>query len=1043
MIGFIERHVRSLLVVVLALAIAGIVAAIAMPVGLFPQVSFPRIVVDLDAGDRPAPQTALLLTRPVEEAIRAVPGVMDVRSESTRGSSQISVDFGWGHDMMSATLQVDAAIARTLPSLPPGAAYTVRRMDPTVFPIIAYALDLLPAASHGAPQEALGTASISPAALRALAQLQIVPLLTSVPGLARVAVQGGEIAETEIQVDPHRLAALGLAMSDVAAAVSGANVLQAVGRMQDRDRLYLVLAEHDLAGLAQLRDVVLRADPAGLVRLRDVATVRDGVVPQWIRVSEDGRPAVLFSVYEQPDGNAVQVAAAVRCRLAGFALPKGVRMVNWYDQSTLVVQSAASVRDAVVIGLLLAAFVLLVFLRNWRLTLVALAVVPATLAISVLVLYLLGLSFNIMTLGGIAAAVGLLIDDVIVMVEQVSHRVQRSTVLGPGPGPGLVVMQAGREFLPPLTGSSLATLIVFLPLGFLGGVTGAFSRALSLTMAVALLVSYLLTAFVVPILARHALTRGPARGEAEPGKDGDGRGPAGWLERAHGWLLDGAMRRPWVLAVLLLPLLALGYVAYSKVPTGFMPAVDEGGFVMDYYTRAGTSLDETDREVAQIDAIVSSQPEVLTFSRRLGAGLGGELGQAYHGDYSVRLKRDHARSTPQVMAAVLAQVQSEVPGVEIELDQLMEDLIGDLTSVPQPIEVKLYAVDPSTLIGQAKKVAAALGRVRGVVELKDGVVLAGDSMTLRIDPDRAAIEGARADDIARQVAGALAGTVATSLPEAMRSVGIRVRLAGSAGLRTQGLADMALRAPDGHLFPLSRVATLVPVTGEPQITRENLQPMIAVTGRIEGRGIGAVIADVNRILLQPGFLATGVRYELGGLYRQQQIAFAGLARVFAAALVAEFVLLLFLYERFALPLVMIGCALLSTLAVFIALWLTGVALNITALMGMTMIIGIGAEMAIFYVSEYVALSCLMPPREALVQASRNRLRPITMTTLAAILTLLPLALAIGAGSGIQQPLAIAIIAGLSLQYPLVLLAMPVLIGLTVGRAPGASADTDA
>ena len=1030
MSGFIERHVRSLLVVVLALAIAGGVAAVSMPVGLFPQVSFPRIVVDLDAGDRPAPQTALLLTRPVEEAIRAVPGVLDVRSDSTRGSSQISIDFGWGHDMIAATLEVDAAISRALPSLPPGAAYTVRRMDPTVFPIISYALMLPPPGSaHGG--------SITPTALRELAQLQIVPLLSSVAGLARVGVQGGQIAEDEVMIDPHRLAALGLSVADVANAVSGGNVLQAVGRMQDRDRLYLVLAEHDLAGspgqagaaLERLRNVVLRADPAGIVRLRDVATVRSGVVPEWIRVSEDGHPAVLFSVYEQPNGNAVQVAAAVRSRLAGFKLPPGVRMVNWYDQSRLVVQSAGSVRDAVLIGLVLAAIVLLIFLRNWRLTLVALAVVPATLAISVLLLYLLGLSFNIMTLGGIAAAVGLLIDDVIVMVEHVAHRVHEAAEEDAN---GVVAMRAGREFLPPLTGSSLATLIVFLPLGFLGGVTGAFSRALSLTMAVALLVSYLLTAFVVPILARGALARAP-------GGPGHGRERQGWLERTHGWLLGGAMRRPWLLAVVLLPLLALGYVAYSGVPTGFMPAVDEGGFVMDYYTRPGTSLDETDREVGQIDAIVSSQPEVLTFSRRLGTGLGGELGQAYHGDYFIRLKPNHARSTPQVMAAVLAEVQAKVPGVEIELAQLMEDLIGDLTSVPQPIEVKLYAVDPSMLIGQAEKTAAALSHIPGVVELKSGVVLAGDSMTLRIDPNRAAIEGVSAGDVAQQVATALAGTVATSLPETTHVVGIRVRLQGSPRLRTQGLADMPLRAPDGHLFPLSRVAALVPVTGEPQISRENLQPMIAVTGRIEGRGIGAAIADVNKVMQQPGFLAGGVRYELGGLYKQQQIAFAGLARVFAAALVAEFVLLLFLYERFALPLVMIGCALLSTLAVFIALWLTGVALNITALMGMTMIIGIGAEMAIFYVSEYVTLSREMPPRDALLAASRNRLRPITMTTLAAILTLLPLALAIGAGSGIQQPLAIAIIAGLSLQYPLVLLAMPVLIGLTIRRRPDAPA----
>jgi multidrug efflux pump subunit AcrB len=367
----------------------------------------------------------------------------------------------------------------------------------------------------------------------------------------------------------------------------------------------------------------------------------------------------------------------------------------------------------------------------------------------------------------------------------------------------------------------------------------------------------------------------------------------------------------------------------------------------------------------------------------------------------------------------------------------MEDLIGDLTAVPQPIEIKLYASDPSILIPQAEKVAGAISKIDGVVEVKSGVRLAGDALNLQIDPVRAGIEGVAPDDISRAVDEALTGTVATQLPEPTKSVGVRVHLPGALQLRETALADLPIRAPDGHVFPLQRVAQLAPVTGQPEISRDNLQPMIAVTGRIEGRGIGAAVGDVQQVLGQPGLLAPGVRYELGGLYQQQQIAFAGLARVFAAALIAEFVLLLFLYERLWLPIIIIACSLLSTTAVFTALWVTGVDLNITALMGMTMIIGIGTEMAIFYVSEYTELNQKMEPRQALREASRNRLRPISMTTLAAILTLMPLALAIGRGSAIQQPLAISIIAGLLLQFPLVLLVMPVLISLTI-RGPNAS-----
>jgi multidrug efflux pump subunit AcrB len=999
-------------IVAFALALAGLASSFSLPVGLFPQVSFPRVVVDLDAGDRPADQTTLLVTRPVEEAIRTVPGVVGLRSETTRGSAQISIDFGWGRDMTSSTLLVDAAIARVLPSLPAGSTYNVRRMDPTVFPIISYALQ---------------SDTLSPVALRDIAQYQIVPLLASVPGLARVDVQGGETAELEVEADPQKLALHGLALSDLVSAIAGANTLQAIGRVQDHNKLYLVVADHSLQGIDAIRHVVVKSGAGGWIKLSDVATVREGYVPQWIKVAEDGKPAVLFNVYEQPDGNAVQIAQAVRAKLAGFVLPRGVSIRNWYDQSELVTESAASVRDAVIIGLVLAAIVMLLFLRNLRVTLITVLVVPMTLAITVLLLRLLGMSFNIMTLGGIAAAVGLVIDDVIVMIEHIARRAGAPVQTQTGSLGAAAVLPAAREFMTPLSGSSLATLIVFIPLGFLDGVTGAFSKALSITMASALIVSWLITALVVPLMARRLIDFQRWR---DPGTN-----PRGLLGRAHGTLYDGLARRPWLLAVVLVPLAALGYVAYTHVATGFMPSVDESGFVMDYYTAPGTSLPETSREVGQIEAILRGVPEVDTFSRRLGTGLGGDLGQSYHGDFFVKLKPGHERSTDDVMSAVRDKIASTVPGVDIELAQLMEDLIGDLTAVPEPIEIKLYATDPDKLDAQADKVAKAIAGINGVVDIKSGVQLAGDAINVQIDADKAVFEGMTVDAITQAVDQSLSGTIATQLPQVTKSIGVRVWIPHAMQLTIPQLARLPIRSPDGHVFPLGRVATLTPVSGQPQISRENLQPMVAVTARIDGRGIGAGIADVKKLLAQPGMLDVGVRYELGGLYQQQQIAFVGLSKVFAAALVAEFILLMFLYRQLWIAAIVIGCSLFSSTAVFIALWLSGVDLNITAMMGMTMIIGIGTEMAIFYVSEYTALAETMEPQRALRAASQDRLRPITMTTLAAILTLLPLALAIGQGSGIQQPLAIAIIAGLTLQYPMVLLVMPMLIRFTHRKQP--------
>jgi multidrug efflux pump subunit AcrB len=1001
---------RAIVLVALAMALAGIVAALALPIGLFPQVSFPRVVVDLDAGSRPADQTALTVTRPVEEAIRAIPGVQNVRSETSRGSAQISVDFGWGRDMIASTLLVDTAIGRVVPTLPAGTRYDVRRMDPTVFPIISYAL----VSDHA-----------DPVALQDLAKYQITPLLSSITGLARIDVQGGDTAEVQVLADPHRLADQGLSMTDLASAIRDGNVLSAVGQVQDRGRLSLVLVDRSVASAAQVGDIVVKATPTGVVRVHDVATVQDGAVPVWQRIVEDGKPAVLFNIYEQPDGNAVQIAQEVEQKLAGLKLPPGVKLVNWYDQSRLVTQSVSSVRDAVLIGLVLAGLVLLWFLRSWRVTLVAVIVVPATLAATVLVLSVLGMSFNIMTLGGIAAAVGLLIDDVIVMVE---HIARRAGAAGPDgkPAGDAAVMPAAREFMAPLTGSSMATLIVFLPLSFLTGVTGAFSKALSVTMAAALAISWAMTAFVVPILVRWLVDFDTWH---DPGEAGEGR-----LAHVHDGALDRLSARPWLLAAIAVPLLAIGYIGYSNVPTGFMPKVDEGGFVMDYHTTPGTSLDETGRQVGQIDAMLRANPEVETFSRRLGTGLGGDLGQSYHGDYFVRLKADHGRPTEDIAAAIADEIAVKVPGVQVEVAQLIEDLIGDLTAVPQPIEVKLYASDPTILEGEAQKVAALIGKISGVVEVNDGVQLAGDALDVHVDPVRAGMEGVVPADVETQLSIAITGSVATTLAQPNKAVDVRVRLPDAMTMSEAGLAQLPIRATDGHVFPLSRVATVEPVTGQPQIGRENLEPMIAVTGRIQGRGIGAAVGDVTAALDKPGTLSPGVRYELGGLYQQQQIAFSGLIKVFAAALVAELVLLLVLYRRFWLPVIIIGCSLLSTTSVFTALWLAGVDLNITALMGMTMIIGIGTEMAIFYVSEFEELARTMPPAQATREASRNRLRPITMTTLAAILTLLPLAFAIGQGSGIQQPLAIAIIAGLLLQYPLVLLAMPVLVRLTLPKA---------
>ncbi len=997
--AWMQFHRRSILFFLFLLALAGAFSALKLPVTLFPNVDFPRVEVTLDAGDRTAEQMTLQVTTPVEEAVRRVPGVMNVRSTTSRGAAEISVYFPWGTDMATATLQVNAAIAQVLPSLPSGTGMLTRRMDPTVFPIIAYSLT---------------SDTVSLTALRDLAQYQLTPLLSSVEGVARIHPVGGQLEEYRVTVDPDKLQAYGMTMDEVAKVLSSANVLTAVGRIEDHYKLYLGVSDNRLKSLEDVRSTVLRSGPDGLVRLGNIATVADGSVPQWIRVNADGHDAVLLNVYQQPGGNSVRIAHDIDARLKNYKLPAGVRMAKWYDQSRLVVDSAASVRDAILIGVALAAGVLLFSLRNIKITLIAIIVVPAVLSSTIVVLYLLGMSFNIMTLGGIAAAVGLIIDDAIVMLEHIVRRLREFPEDHHGR-----VMAAAIEFSRPLAGSSAATLVIFIPLAFLGGVTGAFFKALSLTMAASLLISFVITWLAVPILADRLLKQ----------KDAMQVEREGWTRLFHeryGRLLEKLLQHPLLTLFIILPLLGSGWYAYTKTGTGFMPAMNEGGFTMDYRSKPGTSLTETDRLLRQVEAIIKSNPNVETYSRRTGAQLGGGITEANQGDFFIKLKPMPRQPIEEVMDEIRRKTEAQVPGLDIELAQLMEDMIGDLTSVPQPIEIKIYSDDQSGLEVAAMKTAALIGRIQGVVDVKNGINPAGDALEILVDREKAALEGVDPGSVTSMLNGYMSGVVATQIQGNIKMVGVRVWIPEFARRTQQDIGKLLLRAPDGHLFPLDRIAEIRTVTGQPEINRENLKRMVAVTARISGRDMGSTIRDIRRVMGRSDLLAKDAYYELGGLYKQQQIAFRGLMEVFAAAVALVFLLLLFLYERFAIALSIMAIPLMSISAIFVGLWAAGVELNISTMMGMTMIVGIVTEVAIFYFSEYQAIKSGMDRESALAMAGRNRMRPIVMTTVAAILTLMPLAFAIGQGSAMQQPLAIAIISGMVVQLPLVLLVMPVL-----------------
>ena len=1018
--GWIEQHRRSLLFVAFALTLAGGFAAISLPVGLFPVTSFPRIRVEVSVGSMPAKQMLVDATEPLEAVARGVPGAQNVTSTTSRGSAEIFVDFPWGFDMNQALLAVDAAFAQELPSLPQGTTYDIIQMSPNaIMPFVSYALI---------------SKSVSPSNLRQLAQYQIVPLLTGIPGVRRVGVLGGQTPEVQVSVDANKLRAYGLTLADVSQALSQTNSIQAVGRLEDNDLLYLAISNNAFSSVKSVRDVALRTGPDGIVRLGDIAKVSMGVVPQWLLVDNNGQPAVTFDVYQQDKADSLTLAKEVQQRLDAFmkSQPASIQLFKWYDQTQLVSSSISALEEAILIGLVFAALVLLAFLRNWRVTLVAVLIVPMSVLITVMLLSTLGLTFNIMTLGGIAAAIGLLIDDAIVMIEHIARRTGVPGVADPH----ATVLSAAREFLSPLFGSSMATTIIFVPLAFLSGVTGAFFKFLSLTVASALIISFILTAFTVPLLARGII-------DFEKFED-PAHGKETWLKRTHGRVLRKLFDRPLLILPGLAVLGVVGYFAYAHVGSGFLPKMDEGGFVLDYYTAPGTSLAETNRELGQVEAILRKDPYVYTFSRRTGAGLGGDLTESYQGDFFVRLIDPGRRPTIwKVMDAITNEVTSQVPGIDFDTHQLMDDMIGDMVGRRQPVVISLSAKDPSMLGSVANKVADAISKVPGIepASVNNGVVPAGDALDIHVDPAAAAMEGLTPADVASQVNQYLYGSVVTQYLGSVQDIGVRLWLDPPQNkLYRDELGNLPIRSATGKILRLATVARVTFVAGQPQLNRDNLAQIVPVTAEIGGgHDLGSTINAVKKVLDAPGMLPQGVYYTLGGQYQQQQEAVHGMIRVFSAALIGEIILLLFLYERFWLPVIIIASSLVSTGAVFIGLWVTGVELNITAMMGMVMIIGISTEMAIFLISEYQELERTMPPRQALYEAALNRLRPITMSTLAMILALVPLGAAIsGSGDQMLQPLAIAIIAGALVQLPLVLLAMPVVVGLTRAEAPAAA-----
>ncbi|QDZ07929.1 efflux RND transporter permease subunit [Sphingomonas panacisoli] len=1015
----LQRHRRSIWLSVFLISLAGLAAATQLPVTLFPHIDYPRVVVSIDAGERDAQQMEADITRPAEIALREIPGVTQIRSTTSRGSAEVALSFAWGDDMVAATNATQGALATILPDLPTGTRFSVRRSDPTIFPVLGISLT---------------SNKRDGVALQQLAQLKLRPLLSTVSGVAGVDVLGGSPQEVVVEVDPGKMQAVGLTITDVTAALTAANSVAAVGKIEDRHRLYLALVEDRLTSEADIAAVPVKAGStpgAGVTSLGQIATIRRAPAPAWTKVTSNGTNAVLVNIRQTPTADAVALVKDVEARLKSVSLPSDVKVSNFYDQSELVTGAANSVRDAILLGALLAGVVLFLFLRSWRLMVITAALLPAVLAAACLALLSFKMSFNMMTLGGMAAAVGLVVDDAVVMLEHLMRRLQEADHDHQSERPSMLA--AAREMARPLFGSTAATIVVFVPLAFITGVTGGFFKALAVTMVAALAVSLLYARFVLPIIADGWLTLKDAEAADKAEKF------TGPIVNRYGRMTERVFARPGLAAgVVALVLVVLGGFAWTNLQSGFMPVMDEGGFILDYKAKSGAALSDTDLLLRRVEKIIRETPEVTSYSRRTGVQLGGGLTEADEGDFFIRLNNDgNRRDIEEVMAEVRQKVQEQVPGLEIETAQLMEDLIGDLTAVPQPIEVKLFGDNPDELSASTEKVVGALEKIQGVVEVASGLRVAGDAIIIKVDRAAAALAGVDPDVVSKQIETQTGGTIATQILAGEQVVDVRVTVPQDLRRRADSLGAMTVRATDGRTVALRQIASISIAAGQPQITREDLAPFIPVTARLEGKDLGSAMNEVQAAVKALN-LPSSVRVDYGGLYQQQKQSFRDLATVFVAALLLSMLLLTLLFENWAFTAAVIGTVMLSTTAVFMGLWVTGTELDISALMGLTMVVGMLTELAIFYLAELEPGRPIDGP--SLLEAGKARLRPILMSALIAILTLAPLALGLGRGSGLQRPLATAIIFGLAVGAPLVLTILPTLVLLLTKWLGGKAKD---
>jgi multidrug efflux pump subunit AcrB len=1050
---FVDRNHKATYLVVALLCVAGLYSVFKLPSAIYPEVEFPRIIVVAEGAQLEPRNMVTAVARPLEDAFSALQNVEVARitSRAVRGSAEISIQFAPSTDMELALQLVQTKVAQVQPELPTGITVDVQRLTPSIFPIISYNVT-------GAP----------PAVLRDLATYTIRPRLARLSGVAQARVEGGDVREIEVIVTPDRLAANHLTISQIEDAIAQTSSVTSVGRVSRDYQQYNVLATGEAISLDDVRRIVVStpsstknkpedngADRAP-IHVGDVAEVKYGAEDRTSMFTGDGVPAAIISVTRQIGGNTVDIADEVDQAMMDVQreLPRGVKVERVYNQAAFVRDSIANVRDAILIGGFLAVVILLAFLGHVRITIIAATTIPLTVVITFFFMRLFGQTFNLMSLGGIAVAIGLVIDDAVVVVENIERHLRRRSVESRRDA----IYGSVGELMSAVIGSTITTVVVFLPLVLLEGVTGQFFSALSIALTVAVLVSLVLALTLIPLLADRFLPRDvraglvPTKGDevpqVDPGRDDsriepeDEAGAMVEIERGLGYRIQKAIRAleqgytqtlDWVFAhrrtalLATLILVVFGAFVYTRVETGFLPEMDEGGFVLDYRLPPGTSLAETNKVVSQIEQIIKETPEVAAFSRRTGSQLGFFATDPNEGDILVRLKDKRSRASDEIVDDLRSEIQKRFPQAHAEFVKLLEDVINDLAGEPRPVEIKLFGNDLQVLQRASADLGAQVEKIPGIVEMFNGVSEGSPELVARIDPVRAGRAGLTVQAISTQLNEALLGKRVTQIREGDRLVGVRVRLPDETRFDFSKISSVPITTPAGLTQPLAAFADIKREAGQGELVRQDQRQMVAVTAGLSGRGLGSVTKDI-RALLNKTNLPAGITYQLGGQYESQQTAFRGLLTVFGLALALVFIVLVVQFRSYLKPLIILFAAPVSLVGALLALWVTRTPLNISSFMGLIMLLGLVVKNGIILLdyTDRLRAERDMPLRAALREAGRVRLRPILMTTLCTIFGLAPLAIGLGAGAELQRPLAIAVIGGLTLSTFITLLVVPTL-----------------